>query len=1473
MAPLCRRSIRSFRRSAAFGFCFFMMVLAVVGRPEAFEERRPDYRPAAYALVGAEVHPLPDKSVTDATVIIRNGLITAFGASDEVTVPVDAEVVDASGLHLYPGFLDLFSTEGQAEGTKRSDTGLGRDITFREFSTAQTPPDNRNGLTPEFQMATAVEITDAIASGRRGLGFTDLLVAPNGAIATGQSALVSLSAANRRESVVASPIALQINLARPRGRTYGAADLLDARAGLLHFHHGHIHHHADHDPVLGWDSHWVNGCCEAMADDPPRPDSGNYPSSALMGVIAHLRQAMLDAEHHHRLQERFEAGVGPRPPFDPALETLHQARVRKLPVWWRADDREEIHRVLDLAEEFGTTAVIVGGAEAYKVVDRLQAADASVILTLDFDAEAPEVPDLEEYRKQELKDRDEPYRLLQKRKESWEERVANAAVLAEAGVPFALTCDDAGAFPQRLKALIEAGLSVESAQRALTRDAALIAGASDQLGTIAVGKLDHISLWDKPLGEDDAKLAYVFIDGRKFEYDVPKLDGEESEETTEEDRDPNASKDETAAEDSVDPEESAAGDEDESAGEEDESATDEESEDDVADEPFVDVATEFDEDRQPTLQTGGDVLITSAVVLTVTQGTFEDASILVRDGKIVAVGEDVETPEEITVIDAKGMFVMPGIIDTHSHMAISGGVNEGSLSIVPEVRVIDVVTGDDATIYRASAGGVTAARLLHGSANTIGGQDAVIKMHYGKPARELIVRDRPVGVKFALGENVTRKRSDDPDRFPYSRMGVEATLDRAFQEARAYQARWTAYGQAQARGEEVAPPRRDLRLEAVARIVDGSYEIHSHCYRADEILMLMRIAERYGVRVKSLQHVLEGYKIAPEIAAHGSSCSTFSDWWAYKVEAYDATPYNAALLTEAGAAVCIKSDSGELVRHLYLEAAKMVRYGGVSEDEALAMITINPAREIGLSDRTGSIEPGKDADLAFFHAHPLDGFAQCQLTLVEGEVAFQRFDEGELLRPRVETPSPTMPIAPSEARQRVVTAEVTPRGLYALTGATIHPVTKEVIDNGTLIVDAGRISAMGGPNTPIPDGAVSLDLGGLDVWPGMIDAGNTVGLIEIGSISATQDARELAPFQPELRTSVAIHPDSAIIPTTRANGVLSVYVNAAGGFRNIVSGQGCLADMFGWTYPEIVSRDALALDITMPPSRERIERLRSFGVSIGNLLSVDDIKAKFRQTLAYAEIMEAAPGTLVNPPMPDPRLAALVPYAKGEKPVILHADSRDQILEAIELAEDLGLNAILSGATDAWKIADAVKESGLPVILGGTLRVPSTPDPYDSAYRAPTLLHEAGILFALRTSGDNDATESRNVPFHADTAVAYGLPEQAALEAVTINPAKILGVEETHGSLEVGKQANLVITAGHILQPTSQVKLVFIGGRPIEPESKHTRLYERYLGRLAEVRNGIAPLGLERSAAVQAVQADTSEDVEDESAPGGLEEE
>ncbi len=388
-----------------------------------------------------------------------------------------------------------------------------------------------------------------------------------------------------------------------------------------------------------------------------------------------------------------------------------------------------------------------------------------------------------------------------------------------------------------------------------------------------------------------------------------------------------------------------------------------------------------------------ELVIQNAKILTVTKGRM-DGAILIRDGKIIEVAPKVLVPPGAEVLDAAGMYVMPGIIDCHSHLAAES-INEGSVSVSSMVGIEDVLDSTDIAIYRALAGGVTTANVLHGSANSIGGKCQVIKMRWGKDAAGIKFEGAKPGIKFALGENPKRRGQQTAFgattlRYPATRMGVEDVIREAFLDAKQYQATWKDYRVKAARGENVLAPRRDLKLEPLVEVLEGKRQVHAHCYRADEILMLIRVADEMGFKIRTFQHVLEGYKVAKEIAAHGGGASTFSDWWAYKVEAYDATPYNAAIMHKKGVLVSLNSDSDELIRHLNNEAAKTMKYGGLTEDEALATVTINPAKQLELESRVGSIEPGKDADLAMFDGHPLSNYAKVQKVFIDGQLYFDR---------------------------------------------------------------------------------------------------------------------------------------------------------------------------------------------------------------------------------------------------------------------------------------------------------------------------------------------------------------------------------------------------------------------------------------------------------------------------------------------------
>jgi imidazolonepropionase-like amidohydrolase len=394
-------------------------------------------------------------------------------------------------------------------------------------------------------------------------------------------------------------------------------------------------------------------------------------------------------------------------------------------------------------------------------------------------------------------------------------------------------------------------------------------------------------------------------------------------------------------------------------------------------------------------QDSGVIFIQNATVLTVTKGTIENGSILIRNGKIAEVGKNLKVPAGATVIDASGMFVSPGIIDCHSHIAVEGDVNEGGVSVSSMTGVGEALDPEDPDIYHDLAGGVTTANILHGSANPIGGLNAVIKLRWGKDAHGLVFQGAPPGIKFALGENPKRSNFQPPpgtpQRYPASRMGVIDVIRQAFVDAREYKKTWDDYRRRVAAGEKnVIPPRHDVTLDPLVEVLEGTRYVHSHAYRSDEMVQLMKLADEFGFRIRTLQHVLEGYRIAPEMAAHGVGGSTFSDWWAYKMEAYEATPYNAALMTERGVIVSINSDNPEEARHLNLEAAKTMKWGGMNETQALSMVTINPAIQLGIDKWVGSIELGKDADLVMYNHHPLSVYAVPQKVFIDGQIYFDR---------------------------------------------------------------------------------------------------------------------------------------------------------------------------------------------------------------------------------------------------------------------------------------------------------------------------------------------------------------------------------------------------------------------------------------------------------------------------------------------------
>jgi imidazolonepropionase-like amidohydrolase len=667
------------------------------------------------------------------------------------------------------------------------------------------------------------------------------------------------------------------------------------------------------------------------------PLPNHYPDS-VMGIVALARQSLYDAQHYRdewAAYERAPRGKK-RPRYDAGLVAWQDVLSGKLPLIVTAFRENDVRRALAFQDEFHVRVIVAGAPQASRLASLIKSRNLPLLVSVNFDPEKP----VDEADPDDVKER-----------RDIEEAEENPAALSKAGVPFALVSGHAKDFLGGLRKAIDRGLSKDAALRAVTLTAAEVLGVADRTGSLEVGKIANLTAWSgEPLAKN-ATVKLVFVDGKLYEPEAREKDAK-SEKEEKGDKAADADQRKPA----VLPSAPAA--------------------DPPSNKPLA---------------------IVGATILTVgPQGMIDKGTVLVQGGRIAAVGRDVNVPAGARVIDGTGRFVMPGIIDAHSHTAIEGGVNECSNSVTAEVRVSDVVDDRDVNVYRELAGGVTTINALHGSCNTIGGQTQVLKLRWGKTPQEMLFEGAPRGIKFALGENPKRAHSSGTRgaRYPRTRMGVEVVLRTAFKEAQAYKKEWDDYERkAKASGpkdEKPVAPRKNLQMEELKDILDGKVFVHSHCYRADEILMLMRVADEFGFKVRTFQHVLEGYKVASEIARHGAGASTFIDWWAFKMEALDGTPYNPAILASKGVRVSLNSDSGELARRLYSDAAKAVKYGGVSETEALKMITLNPAWQLGIDKRVGSIEVGKDADLAVFSAHPFSPDAHVETTLVDGVVNFDR---------------------------------------------------------------------------------------------------------------------------------------------------------------------------------------------------------------------------------------------------------------------------------------------------------------------------------------------------------------------------------------------------------------------------------------------------------------------------------------------------
>ncbi|MEO5509712.1 MAG: amidohydrolase family protein, partial [Longimicrobiales bacterium] len=653
-----------------------------------------------------------------------------------------------------------------------------------------------------------------------------------------------------------------------------------------------------------------------------------------------------------------------------------------------------------------------------------------------------------------------------------------------------------------------------------------------------------------------------------------------------------------------------------------------------------------------------------------------NVSILVRDGIIREIGANLAGPAGATLIDGRGFTAMPGVVDEHSHIAMSSS-NEGTAPIVPEVRVIDDLHPSDFGIYQALSGGVTTAQILHGSANPIGGQSAVIKLRWGtENPFGLLVKGAARNVKFALGENVTSKNSGTfTTRFPASREGVEAIYEQAFSAAQDYRKAWQDY-RANPKSSKI-PPRRDLRLEALVDIMEGRIRVHAHSYRGDEILMLMRVAERFGFRIDAFTHILEGYRVADELREHGAGASTFSDWWGYKLEVANGIPYNPAILYNHGVLTSLNSDIPWLQSFLLYEMQKPVKYGGVPKEEALKMLTLNPAKQLRIDHLVGSLEVGKSGDIVLLNGDPFNTYSRVERTIIDGIVYYDRSNEaatrGEPVRaipgvPVVEPPAarphaevPTnlgFEPPPTPAEQKL-TDPINTAPVTVITGATVHPVSRAPIENGVVLIENGVIKAVGrAGEVQIPANARRVDATGKHVYPGMIDPLTSLGLVDIESVNSARDDREIGAFNPHLRALFGMNMFSDNIPVARANGVTTVLTIPGTG---TIRGAGSVVQLKGDTPEKAAISDRAALVVQFPsPKGETWEAPSLTGEAI------EDVVKLFRRATQYAE----NPTSLHDPTQhfevnvdPNDRVLfdAMSPAMRGEQSIIFIAGSERSI--------------------------------------------------------------------------------------------------------------------------------------------------------------------------------------------------------------------
>lgn len=960
-----QQRVPGFIPAAITGFIIMATSVQIIAQENRTVNGIADNRQNAYALTNATLYRGSGETQENGTLLISDGKIVDLGTAD---LPTSGYfVIDLKGHYVYPGLIDIYSTYGIPE-LERSSGTPGVENLHADDRALNVNDAIRANFRASEAFAPQAEARDKF----RKLGFSSVLSLRADGIARGTSALITLGDERANEAIILPDAAAHYSLVK-------------------------------------------GSSTQAMP-------------SSLMGAFALLRQTYLDAEWFN-LQD-------PRPFTDASLEAWN--RTQSLPQIMEVANWQQALTADRIGDEFSTQFILKTSGDSYRHADLIRNTGATLIIPVNY-PEAPEVLDVfeaDDIAFDELK--------------HWELAPFNPRLLAEQDIPFAITSNNADDdFWKNLRTAVNNGLPESVAIDALTRIPARLLQVENLVGQLAPGTLANLLISSGPLFAADSVLLENWVQGQpykisddfddrsgnyllaiaaqNFSLELSFKDGKPDAAVKTTDSDAASRKAELELSDDLitlsfvfD----EAGNRVRLTGWTDSNgwrgngrapdgtlidwSLQRDSNLSVAAEP-TELAQEepdlpsaiiypFSAYGRTAIPAGQDTLIRGATVWTNEDAGNLVTDVLLRDGRIAAVGSNLDAGDA-RIVEGVGKHLTPGIIDEHSHIALFA-INEGQTNS-SMVRMKDVVDSENINIYRNLAGGVTAAQLLHGSANPIGGQSALIKMRWGRSPQELLIEDADEFIKFALGENVKRSTNPASIRYPQTRMGVEQVFMDAFSQAQEYGKAWDDYnGLSRAQQRNSVPPRRDLVKETMLEILNGRRYVTSHSYVQSEINMLLHVADSFDFNINTFTHILEGYKVADKMAEHGAGGSTFADWFGYKWEVRYAIPYNAALMQQAGVVVAINSDDAEMSRRLNQEAAKTIKYGEVSEIDALKMVTLNPAKLLHLDERMGSIRPGKDADVVLWSDHPLSIYAVVETTWVDGIPYFDS-NEDLLLRTQI----------------------------------------------------------------------------------------------------------------------------------------------------------------------------------------------------------------------------------------------------------------------------------------------------------------------------------------------------------------------------------------------------------------------------------------------------------------------------------------